>query len=485
MLKVADEDFSEVETDAESDSFGISFTLAGVLVALPFYWVNLPGTQLSILNFAIAIFAAVSFLRPVQFIRNIFEFWYAVKLFHLLYLSYVFVCIVSAVARPDFISHAGNVLRIPFFFICYLLFGSSLIRLSAARIRRTVLISTLAGVCLLVGYSEYVFRSIGTNLLAEVRNSFSGQGSTASVAFVRVIINYANGEVNLDRNADSLLGTARNAIAAILTFYGFVTLTSLRKSNVGWYFSILSASLTVILSCCLILLLMSRSNLLALLIGVAVACTIILISPFIESKFKLSMIYLSILFVVASSSTVLVFRTDTIGNAISANQERFSKITDDPRAANFQSAFFEIKDNPWMGFGPGALTRDGYPVHNLILAAWFETGICGLFIAIALYSELVRKWFRETFKRANLHFLGAMEMAFMPAIAISPIIRRMIGGDGGRFMLFELIPLAFYVVFVNITERLEQFDNDDFYEDADDEESLDEEGFDTPHRKAA
>jgi O-antigen ligase len=477
--------YEEVDEDVPQDSFGISLTLAGILVSLPFYWVNFPGTKLSILNFAIALFVAVGFLRPIQLVRNLFEFWRTAKYFHILYLSYIFVCLISAVARPDFLAHAGNILRIPYFFLCYLFVGASLIHLSAARIRRTVLISACAGTLLFVGYAEYVFHSLGTNLLNEVRNSLGGRGSVSSVSFVRVIINYASGEVNLDRNAESLLGTARNAIAAILTFYSFVSLASLRRSNVGWTFSVAGAVATVVLSCSLLLLLMSRSNLLALLIGVSAASAIIFVSPYVSSKFKLSMLYLSILFIVASGSVFLVFRTDAIGDVISANQERFSKITDDPRAANYQSAFAEIRDNPWRGFGVASVTRDGYPVHNFLLAAWFESGIIGFFVAMLMYGELMRQWFRETLRRANLHFVGAMEMAFLPAIAASPIIRRMIAGDGGRFMLFELIPLAVFFVMVNMTNRMEEAESEEFYDDWDEDDDSEEEVVNMPMRRAA
>jgi O-Antigen ligase len=445
---------SSWDVESDSNSFGISLSLAAVLVSLPFYWVNLPGTSFSILNFAILAFVLVALYRPAQLVRNLVEFWSVAKLFHVLYLLYVLVCIVSALGRIDLSNYVQEIIRIPYYFCCYLIFGASLLQQSPGKIRRTVLISTLTGICLFVGYSEFVFRSLGTSMLTEVRHALIGKGSTSAPNLLRIIINYGQGEVNLDREAGSLLGTVRNAISAILTFYSFVTLACLRKSNLRSYFAAVAVATTVGMSFCVLLVLMSRSNLIAVSLGLAVASVIMLVSPFVESKFKLMTIYASILGVAAIGGGFIALRSDSIENAVGGNVERFSNVTEDVRFANYRSAFEAIKKRPGTGYGPGAVAKDGLPVHNLVLAAWFESGFIGFFVALAVFIELVRKWMEATLMRVNLRFMGAMEMAFMPAIAVSPILRRLIGGESGRFMLFELIPLAFFFVLMIFAKRM-------------------------------
>ncbi len=477
VIDVEEED-AAVDTDEAMDDapqqshrWQFSIALALMIISMPFYWVKVPGTGLSVLNFTALLFIAAQAARPFRLWDNIRNFAGLAKFAHWFGGAYSLIILMAALAHPNEEQALSVALRAASWFLLYLAVGGAMLGLGRTKLLNTLFISSLITFVSFMAYSEYVFRSLGTNSIAEIRNALSGQSERILRSTIRVIINYSQGEVNL-KNFESLSGTVRNSLCAAFAFCCFSSLVSIGRVRSIWSPRIVLSCCVVVATIILVLLLMSRSNLFALIFGFGAGFGVLLLSRYVSASSKFLFFTFFMVLVMSAVVGVILIESEVVKDAWNANQQRLSKISEDPRTMNYAAAWELIREHPWVGYGPGATTPDGLVVHNIVLAAWFECGIAGLFAALLFYAAIIYRWFQIAAERMALRGFPITETIFLPSLAVSPIIRRFIAGDGGRFTLIEYIAMACFFVIASYGSQLQESGEESHREDleTDDEE---------------
>ena len=142
------------------------------------------------------------------------------------------------------------------------------------------------------------------------------------------------------------------------------------------------------------------------------------------------------------------FLLDAIEGMLMIGAQRFSNIEEEPRLVMYADALRQINLHPLLGLGLGAeLDRFGHRVHNLFLAAWYEGGLILFFASLAMYFSLIRsiwKCGRAAYKLdPSVQDRLLLRAGGILALAILPLFRPLVSGDGGAFTLVEWFCIAF------------------------------------------
>lgn len=244
----------------------------------------------------------------------------------------------------------------------------------------------------------------------------------------------------------------RNSLMGAMVIFGLVCLRgmgakSLREIVFGIGFVI--ASIMVFSS-------MSRSNSLALGAG----CFFYLGATRLRSLRDLSFLCL----VGFSLMLVAIFALYFFDTEL---EQMFSyrlgtQIGKDPRWLQFQDCINQIGQKPFTGSGVGAqilVPRIGsLRVHNLILAAGFETGLIGMLLAIGLYSSMLLQFLRSLFSfEGGVHQAGGPSLirdnALATALLCLPLVRTMVGGEAGIPSINDWCAIAIVLAISIRTQR--------------------------------
>lgn len=425
----------------------VSIPLVITVVALPFFWVNLPGTGVSILTVSILLFFLLGFWRPLELIKNSVRFFQVATTFHACYVAYLGILIATFLILKDFDSGWNTTRQTVMLFALYLMLGCRLLSTSVPTIKRSVLIGSGIGVVLFLVYCQIVFQSLGTNLVSAIATALQGDGGQVAAKTVKTIVNYSGGG-NVTTDAELALGgSLRNTLASGLSIYFFCALASIVSTRITHWRNVL-VLLNLVFIPTILLILMSRSNLIALVIGMLLAFGLMIISPDASGKIKSWLIFVFFAAAVSLFGFVWVTQELSQSDLVSANLDRFTQMTEDPRVQNYLEVIKNLKLNAIIGRGPGAKLSDGLTIHNFFLAGWYECGIFGIVICVAFFVAMSWAWIANSFRQLFHSHAPLIQVVFFAALMFGPVFRRLVSGNGGRFSVVEIVAVALFFAVV-------------------------------------
>jgi hypothetical protein len=407
------------------------------------------------------LFVAIGCLRPRQMVAALTVYFRAAMFFHLTFAAYILVMIASSLIAVNIKESLLTSVQATIILVVYFGTGARLLTMDRDVVRNSFVFGGAIGVVAFIAYCQYVFSSLGTNLFAALNEAFRFEGSQIAARTIKKVVNYqGDGELNTDAET-AISGSIRNGLAATLAFFFFAAWSALNGRR-WWNWPNLAAIVLIVVAPAVMLVLISRSNFIALIAGVGVAITIILLAPTTAKPLRRAVVVLGVFMLVVATTLATGFNHGSESSGLlSANWERLSLIRIDPRLENYNYAIEQIRRTPIIGRGPGAMTPDGLTVHNLIVAGWYECGILGLIASIFMFASLVYMWLRNSIERIMAANQPIFHLAFATAIMVGPVIRRMISGNGGRFLLVEVVAVAFFLAFLLHTSDDGQLPADD------------------------
>jgi O-antigen ligase len=199
------------------------------------------------------------------------------------------------------------------------------------------------------------------------------------------------------------------------------------------YFTVFVSSVIVILS-------VNRSNAFALLAAMGTASLIYNLQA-MRRLVNIGII-LGILGIGAVGAVVLF-----VPEVATSVTDRFgTQVVNNVRVENYMLALDGAATGTWDGAGPAThvLTREGpLRVHNLILAALFETGIVGFILASAMYICLILTFYQLAMKSLRCQTsTAALSFASAAGLLMLPSFCMMLSGEAGIPTFVEWTSMA-------------------------------------------
>jgi O-antigen ligase len=331
------------------------------------------------------------------------------------------------------------------YFIAFFIVAAYFSQYRMLRLDRAVLLGGTLSIALFLSLFALVFTFVGKNLFIEYLKAIArGDAKALQFEFYGILFNYASGEVVTKENAEFISVSLRNTLMGY-----FISL-------IVWIWAIRPASGTsqrgsqavrVVLStiCALLVLLsVSRSNILVLVVAFMLAFTgrAFLENPKAEGGWGIRILIFGSVVVLGSLLVIMVGAAASgFGDLL---LDRIMALSRDPRLSQYEASLGYIDRAPFFGYGIGAeVPGFGLQVHNIFLAAWFQSGIVGLAGSLAFYGLIWAAWLQAAlcFIRDN-QVSSRLARHWILALPILPLFRSLVGGEGGNFTLIEWACLA-------------------------------------------
>ena len=435
--------------------------LTAFIILLPFQWFRLSALgNRSIVWLAIAALAVVAVLTfKTTLLQSLPRFIWRAKLFHGGMIAYIFVYLLAT-----FLGDAPkeNIVPIIAVYAQFLLVGGILENLNRQQLGRVLTFALPAAFLVLFVYANFVFISQGTNLFTELGKALStGSHKTVTNRVVRAIVESSVGE-NPDPSArEAVTGSIRNFFGSFVSLSVFALLCYLPMVRRSSFVTQAAVACTLMAGpIILLVVLMSRSSILSIGVGLGVACLMFMTHSLqVRTQGVKNMaVGLVALVLIVAGVLPLQLESTTIRNTL----DRFTEISSDMRVQHYQVVFSEVLRHPWAGSGAAELAPDGYQVHNYFLGAWYQVGILGLLVTLLAWCGLLADASRLIFGRwqqslswrssQQVGLARTLNVYFACALLAGPLLRRFFAGDCGRFTLVELFAIALFFGCVGIKQ---------------------------------
>ncbi len=179
--------------------------------------------------------------------------------FHCAFLFYLLSLIIATLFGEDSSASLRPLGATTLTAICYFGIGARLMGFESEAICRSLLYGLVLGTTVLILYAQFVFVSLDEKLLEGFWQPIHLGVSQLGPSLMKAIVNYSGNQYVSGAGAE-LSGTARNTLAACLTFLFFTSIPSL-VLKIRPRYTYLLAVVSVTLCPAITLLLASRSNL--------------------------------------------------------------------------------------------------------------------------------------------------------------------------------------------------------------------------------
>jgi O-antigen ligase len=282
----------------------------------------------------------------------------------------------------------------------------------------------------------------------------SGNAKELQFGFYPVLFNYKAGVLISKETGDYTGASLRNTL--IGSFILFLILIQLYKPIFDTKRDRLARYIrgtSVTFSGVLVLLSVSRSNILVLGLSLALAGIIFLLrTRRILSVRKMVMGLAGVLLL----SIALVQIGNYLEGGAKVIGERLAELTDNPRIEMYAIALEKIEVSPLLGYGAGTeIPKFEHQVHNLFLAAWFEGGLLTLVCALLFYFTILIYWIRTIIRVITQPRTWRLPISvhWVLVLPILPLFRAQVSGQGGNFTLIEWTCLAFFFGYLAANKR--------------------------------
>ena len=413
------------------------------LLVLPFQWATVGNLSVTWPAAGLLLLTVVGTVGLPRFVLQLSRFFHRAPLFHLGSAAYVLIYLVASLIQE---TELGPVIRMSGVLIQYAIFGSALESLSSRTIGRTMLIAVPLSLLGFVLYSQFVFWSMGTTFITVFHNALAtGDYRRVTYDVVKAIVRFDGAST---QGSVEALGSVQNffGVFTVVAWFSLLAFRPLLASS-RLPVRILSMSGLLLSPMILVTILMSRSAIVSLVVGTAMAAVCRTWSS--PSRQVIGIGVRNLLFLAAAIGGMSVSAWTLLGdNQILENvSARFLQIADDPRIEHYAATFQLVSEHPLAGNGASRSAPDGYQVHNYFLGAWYQLGIVGLFVSLLTWFGIVGVWMRNAIRMVLAPDGGVVDSAFLAALPLTSLFRRLIAGDCGRFLLIEMLAIALFLLF--------------------------------------
>lgn len=329
---------------------------------------------------------------------------------------------------------------------------------------RLIYIASAIGLVLFIAVAFMVFASQGKNLFVEYVGAIT-RGDTTTLRFhiYRTLFSLQTNAEDVNVSMKNGLNGAFCVIYYLLLAFGAPSASSGSRwmPTIKWL-GVLTCATIVVTS-------LSRSNVLVLMIG-----TVVGFIPSVRSLSSRILVLPTLL-----SPLVLVGLIFAAERLLEATDEvlvsRFQTLAEDGRVEMFSKAISEIAqaDSWWLGAGVGSKVDYGsneIQIHNLFLASWYEAGIPAFAFAFTFYLIVISAWVNLVFRYRDAWWPFECSPTWLAALITLPLIRMMVGGQGGNMSVNDWFAVAFVFAVYGSAQLLQVElgdEDDDELEDGD------------------
>jgi O-antigen ligase len=439
---------------ARFDREGLTaWSIGMVLLLMPFQWLaimKLAGRSLKPVHIALLV-VGLGFLMLRRPLTRLVAVIRSTDYFAFLFVLYVALMMVALLWTSGPISGAIIVIKQAFYFTVFLMLAVTIASVPTDRLSAPVNGATAVGFSLFIATAIVAFAFLGKNLVFEIAAAvLRGDPQFLQFGIYPVLFKLAGGRP-AGQDAETFSTNLRNTIVGTFLLY-IILLNAFRagarqarnrRRLLAIGFSLVGAML-VFLS-------VSRSNILALAIVLAVV-----VAVKVGAGWRPSMtVVMSGLFGVLLVMLGGLIASQAAAGSAAIFRARFgvAAIESNARLEMIRSAIPAIDDHPIRGSGMAtevAISKDRTPrMHNLFAIAWLEVGLAGLIVAVLFYFAIVLSWFRHIWSVATHpeSWVLGMSPHWVAALPVLPLIRIQLSG-GGAFTLIEWTCLSFFFGFV-------------------------------------
>lgn len=453
----------------------VFFGLLATVLTLPLQWVSLAtvlGLNLRLFHLAAALTVVGVVTHPDYraTLRRILPSvgWIVVPYAFLLWWS-----AGSLIWSPTDLEQAvGILLKSLAYAGFFVIYAIAFALIDARRLRWVVLLGGGGGVLIFLLVASAIFASLGRNFLVEYLAAFiSGRAAELQFAFYPIIFNYDFSAGYTATGASEAIGTAlRNTMVGGFVMVFFLSRAFGSDPREGGpsrrppaldrgLFSIISLT-----TLALIVLSVSRSNLIVVVIGALVAW---LLKSGRSLRVVLGGAWMMVIAVAILAGTASLW-IDPLVEGWAVIYERLDALFVDSRMAMYDRSMDGINSAPWLGHGLGAEVRflgdQELRVHNLFLASWYETGVIGAAIALAFYmstvTALVRVALRDRPREGGWIPMDGPAWRWIVVLPFLPLFRSLISGAGGHFTFIEWLSLSVFLGVLTRREMMRESETD-------------------------
>jgi len=423
----------------------IAQSIGVVLLCMPFQWIALvevAGHAVKPVHLGLVLVAG-AFLLSGNPVRSLAAVVNETAYFVWLFLLYVNLMLFALLWTHSPI--AGGIIAFKQFmyFVAFLMMASTVVGLPSKRMASAVKWSAPIGYSIFASAVVVVFALLGQNLFIEIAGAIMrGDSKFLQFGIYPVLFKLAGGRPE-GQDTETFTTSLRNTLVGAFLLYMLLLNVyrpfwkTAKMRLIANVFSLLGASL--------ILLSVSRSNMLALALAAGIAWGI----RFLHG-WRPRIVHLALaLGVVAAAFTVVVLEPDAVSGSAQIFNERFGDLQDNNRLEILANAVIPLERHPIRGagldvevpVGQGKDTR----MHNVFAVAWVEVGLAGLITALLFTTSLIVAWLRfiwNTIKHPD-EWVLPIAPHWVAALPILPLLRAQLAG-GGAFTLIEWACLSIF-----------------------------------------
>ena len=416
----------------------------GFVICAPINWIsifNIGGLSIKYMHLAIIpIVPCILFksfrLTVIKFIQK--NAFIISSFMLLMIINFVSTCF-NKTLYPNALSYIAKNLSYSCYFILFAVV--MYFRVKQPSLYKEITYSNALSVTMFILTATIIFHALGRSFLGDMAGFFI-KGDSISLRYDLFKILF-----NADSSGDSEL--AANLRNTLIGAFIYMHLTSLYASinvesrrlkylNIG----------VILFSGFFVLASVSRSNILALVIGYF----IYFVSEILINRNTKKLLQLIGVAVVALTLTLIFWNKieDAFSNSTSMIAGRLSELEDDARWELDAEAINGFSNNFFIGKGSGATLSDGHSVHNFIIGSAYQAGVIGLILSVCFYFGVMFKMFTSlpTLSR----YKGTLLVASLVAV---PLLRSMESGNVGTLSLVEWFCLAIFFATIMVLKEKE------------------------------
>jgi len=415
----------------------------GFVICSPINWIsifNIGGLSIKYMHLAIIPIVPCILFKSFRYtvIKFIQKNAFIIISFILLMIANFVATCLNRTLYPNALSYITK----NFSYCCYFILFAAVMyfRVKQPSFYKEITYSNALSVAMFILTATIIFHALGRSFLGDMA-SFFMKGDSVSLRYDLFKILF-----NADSSGDSEL--AANLRNTLMGAFIYIHFTSLYASFNVESRRLKYLNLSIILfSGFFVLASVSRSNILALVIGYF----IYFVSEILINRNTKKLLQLIGVAVIALTLTLIFWNKieDAFSNSTSMIAGRLSELEDDARWELDAEAINGFSNNFFIGKGSGATLSDGHSVHNFIIGSAYQAGVTGLIFSLCFYFGIMFKMF------ASLPVLSRYRGTLLIASLVTiPLLRSMESGNVGTLSLVEWFCLAIFLsTLMRIRER--------------------------------
>ena len=438
----------------------IGYSLLFLLATIPLQWIVLfkflnlalrPTQIILFVTFSLIFFYLVVFNKKIYDLKNV------IGIFIGFYAFYLMTLIFALFWTQDLKSGVSIIIKYSTYFLSFLVIVQLILLLPDYKRAYFFSIAIPIGIFLFCGIVSYIYIDLGRNILTDYAASIlAGDEKAVQYGFYPTIFNYSFTGVARRETDEYISNSLRNTMVGGFILYYIVLKMYKNFSIPGFfnnYFFIIVKKISIFLSFLLVILSLSRSNMIILFFAIMFSYLLSVLKPRVikitKTQFRKYMMVTALIALLIPTVTFLI--KDYLLNSYKMIESRFEDLGHDSRIGMYENALKEIGNNIIIGKGlgveiEGSEGKASGRVHNFFLSSWVEAGIFGFIGSLLTYFSIVLIWFFYTFNILIEKRTWELNTSFewTMTLPIIPLFRCLVSGGGGALTSIEWFCLSLF-----------------------------------------